>query len=205
MKKFSIALLALATALAIAPSAMADTMITGTLGIGGPSVTWGSGNSATNYITFGQAAANVTGGTGQLNTFTYLNPATINAYPTLSLLNPADEVLLFTSTENGDTTTFTITGPITISTDTSGFLNISGLGTLTETGYIATTALFNLSATDSNNDFGEGGSSNYVLDLTSPAPGTPEPSSLLLLGTGLLGLAVVLFRKVKTSAPALHS
>jgi hypothetical protein len=32
----------------------------------------------------------------------------------------------------------------------------------------------------------------------------PEPSSLFLLGTGLLGLAIVLFRKAKTSRMVLN-
>lgn len=34
---------------------------------------------------------------------------------------------------------------------------------------------------------------------------TPEPSSLLLLGTGLLGLAVVLFRKFRPSGLVMHT
>jgi hypothetical protein len=42
---------------------------------------------------------------------------------------------------------------------------------------------------------------DFAADLTQ----TPEPSSLLLLGTGLLGVALVVFRKAKPSIAALNS
>lgn len=58
---------------------------------------------------------------------------------------------------------------------------------------------------------GSGAGGNYYLEETSPTLSsdmsgvTPEPSSLLLLGTGFLGLAVVLFRKAKSSGLVSHS
>jgi hypothetical protein len=48
----------------------------------------------------------------------------------------------------------------------------------------------------------DGAGSNY---LQAEFTATPEPSSLLLLGSGLLALAFFLFRKNKPSSLVLHS
>ncbi|MGD0736117.1 MAG: PEP-CTERM sorting domain-containing protein [Terracidiphilus sp.] len=222
MKKFSLALLALAAALAIAPSAMADTWQYTIAGANFSSdlILTTSGNGSTQYITAVQGIFDVTG-----------NPTVFFNTTGTEAANPGSNAGSLTTSSDGgflfDNLLYTTSSGNAI-LDWGGFLvdingyelNIfSGAPGLGGPGngyfYFADNGAYHyndpipdgknptIPATSENSD-----GSQTLTEVTGPVPViTPEPGSLFLLGTGLLGLALILFRKAgkPTSNLILHS
>jgi len=193
MKKFAFALLAMATAFAVTQRASA-TPITGSIGITGSDDTWTLLTSATPELKFKAGNATVAGTPTTSGSLAAVIGDAVS-FPTNPLVfSTADGKELFSSSDGVE---FWITG-FTVELDTSSFLNISGTGTIEENGFDDTTATFTLTST-------KNGGTTLGIDA-APLTSTPEPSSLILLGSGLFGLAFVAFRKSKTSSGlVLHS
>jgi PEP-CTERM motif len=191
MKKFSLALLAIAAALAITPAALADsfnfTFSAGTVTATGTLTGSEIGNTGEWFITGGTidiTSGGIVQGAGSLYGVLPSSPGNVPitnvgfggtnmTYD--NLLTPGANPQL-----DGNGLIFEVDG--------TG-ISIWGNG---------------------SNDYAlwEGNWAYIVRNGASfdatPAP-TPEPSSLLLLGTGLLGLAFVAFRKAKSSGLVTHS
>jgi hypothetical protein len=216
MKKFAVALLSLAGVLAITPVAFADSY---TFNYAGPVVT-----DPTKTISFNIVFTTVAGpgDTQEITgvTGSYLDTAngltgSLGLYGAYSAtpLSDADGTSVYDNTfyPNNDAPE-TVVAPFINKNYVGGYFDGDGLlmnltdgSSIYEVNFYAdnTSPNYNVqeTLTSCNKDTTDCylNESDGTSELYSPGPGqlssTPEPSSLLLLGSGLLGLAYIVYRK----------
>jgi len=192
MKKFAFSIIAVAAVLALgAARASADYIPAGSVAENESSTdSWSSTLVNTTYTSIGAKH-------GSLATTTSMTEGPTFTYVPHNFEGLAGDTFTF-NLSGGGTITFTVNGSVIVTESDDYTASFRGYGYWNESGYLTTPGTFSFSVTDTEGNSGVGDDDTSG-GFTFAIPQSPEPSSLVLLGTGLLAGAFLLFLRNRSA------